>query len=76
MQQHLIDFAVAIAANRNDPIMQAIQELRYLGWGIPLGHRISRPMIEKVAQQQIIIRREVLSVMQRLLKAWQTAMNV
>lgn len=49
-KQHLIHFAVAVAANGNNAFRHAVQPLRHLTRRIPLRQRVARTVIEHIAE--------------------------
>ena len=49
-KQHLIHFAVAVAANSNNAFRHAVKPLRHLTRRIPLRQRVARTVIEHIAE--------------------------
>ena len=76
VEQHLIDFAVAITAHGDDALAQLIQALCDLRRRITTGHRIAGAMVEQISQQQIVIRLPDRQPLQNLLETVQTTVNI
>ena len=76
MQKHLIHFAVAITTYRNYPRRLLIQTLGDLRWRVALWQRITRPMVQYIAQYHQPLRTALGKPFKYAFRSRQRTMNV
>jgi hypothetical protein len=76
MQKHLIDFAVAVTAYRNDFVRVRVEQFHCALGVIVLWHAVSRTMIESITQKEDCLGGIFFRPLEKSLQGFWTAMNV
>ncbi len=76
MQQHLIDFAITVTADGDNPLRDAVQPLGDLRRRIPFRQRVARPVIEHIAEDNQPLRPALREAFQNAFGRRQRAVNI